>query len=32
VVTVANSEDGAMPGFALPCDLIPSKDREFDPV
>jgi hypothetical protein len=22
----------AMPGFALPYDLIPSKDREFDPV
>ena len=21
----------AMPGFALPYDLIPSKDREFDP-
>jgi hypothetical protein len=21
-----------MPGFALPYDLIPSKDREFDPV
>ena len=20
------------PGFALPYDLIPSKDREFDPV
>ena len=22
----------AMPGFALPYDLIPSKDREFDPI
>jgi hypothetical protein len=22
----------AMPGFGLPYDLIPSKDREFDPV
>jgi hypothetical protein len=22
----------AMPGFALPYDRIPSKDREFDPV
>ena len=22
----------AMPGFALPYELIPSKDREFDPV
>ena len=22
----------AMPGFALPYDLIPSKDREFDPT
>ena len=22
----------AMPGFALPYDLIPSKDREYDPV
>ena len=22
----------AMPGFALPYDLIPSKDREFDPA
>jgi glutathione S-transferase len=22
----------AMPGFTLPYDLIPSKDREFDPV
>jgi glutathione S-transferase len=22
----------AMPGFALPYDLIPSKDREFDPL
>jgi glutathione S-transferase len=21
----------AMPGFGLPYDLIPSKDREFDP-
>ena len=22
----------AMPGFALPYELIPGKDREFDPV
>jgi hypothetical protein len=22
----------AMPGFALPYELIPSKDREFDPA
>jgi glutathione S-transferase len=22
----------AMPGFGLPYDLIPSKDREFDPT
>ncbi len=22
----------AMPGFALPYDLIPSKDREYDPA